>query len=170
MSNPMVLMETTSGDILLELFQEKTPETVANFLAYVDEGFYENTIFHRVIKDFMIQGGGYTMRLEEKPSSREPIKNEAASGISNERGSISMARTRDPHSATAQFFINTEDNPGLDHTEESVSGYGYCAFGRVVEGMDVVDKIRKVKTKPSGMHDDVPVDSVLITAVSRFEL
>ncbi|MDL2272517.1 peptidyl-prolyl cis-trans isomerase [Desulfovibrio sp. OttesenSCG-928-I05] len=170
MSNPMVLLETTSGDILLELFPDKAPDTVANFLSYVDEGFYANTIFHRVIKDFMIQGGGLTMRLEEKPVTREPVKNEAATGLKNERGTIAMARTMDPHSATVQFFINTEDNPNLDHTSESISGYGYCAFGKVVEGMDTVDKIRKVKTKASGMHDDVPVDSVLITGASRFEV
>lgn len=170
MSNPMVLLETTSGDILLELFPEKTPETVANFLAYVDEGFYEGTIFHRVIKNFMIQGGGYTLRLAEKPTTRPPVKNEAATGLKNERGTIAMARTADPHSATVQFFINSVDNPGLDHTEESLEGYGYCAFGKVVEGLDVVDAISKTKTKPSGIHDDLPVDSVMINNASRFEL
>ena len=170
MSNPMVLLETTSGDILLELFPEQCPATVENFLAYVDEGFYEGTIFHRVIRDFMIQGGGLTMRLEEKPVTRDAIRNEAGSGLKNTRGTISMARTMDPHSATCQFFINTEDNPSLDHSDESVSGYGYCAFGQVVEGMDVVDAIRKVKTASSGYHDDVPKDSVLITGAGRFDV
>ena len=169
MSNPLVLLETTSGDMLLELFPEKCPETVANFLAYVDGEFYKNTIFHRVIRDFMIQGGGFTLRLEEKPGTLPPIANEAAKGISNTRGVIAMARASDPHSAAAQFFINTVDNPDLDFTEESPSGYGYCAFGRVVEGMDVVDAIQKLKTKTQGIHEHVPADSVLITGVSRFD-
>lgn len=168
MSNPMVLLETTSGDILLELFADKAPLTVENFLSYVDDGFYANTIFHRVIKDFMIQGGGLTLRLEEKPT-KSPIKNEASNGLSNKRGTIAMARTMEPHSASAQFFINTVDNAGLDFSEESVRGYGYCVFGQVAEGMEVVDKIAKSKTKSQGDHDDVPVDSVLITAASRFE-
>jgi peptidyl-prolyl cis-trans isomerase B (cyclophilin B) len=168
MSNPMVLLETTSGDILLELFADRAPLTVENFLSYVDEGFYANTIFHRVIKDFMIQGGGLTMRLEAKPT-KAPVKNEAANGLSNTRGSIAMARTMEPHSATAQFFINTVDNPGLDFTAETVSGYGYCVFGQVVDGLEVVDKIAKVKTKAQGDHDDMPAESVLITVASRFE-
>ncbi|MDR1126079.1 MAG: peptidyl-prolyl cis-trans isomerase [Deltaproteobacteria bacterium] len=168
MSNPMVLLETTSGDILLELFADKAPLTVENFLAYVDDGFYANTIFHRVIKNFMIQGGGLTLRMEEKPT-RDPIKNEASNGLSNARGTIAMARTMEPHSATAQFFINTVDNTGLDFTEESVRGYGYCVFGQVAEGMDVVDKIARSKTRSVGDHDDVPADSVLITAAGRFE-
>ena len=167
MNNPMVLLETTSGDILIELFPEKCPATVENFLAYVDEEFYKGTIFHRVIRDFMIQGGGFGLRLEEKPVMRPAIANEAATGLSNKRGTIAMARTEDPHSATVQFFINTVDNPSLDFTEES---HGYCAFGHVVEGMEVVDKIQKLKTKPQGIHENVPTDSVLITGVSRFEL
>jgi peptidyl-prolyl cis-trans isomerase B (cyclophilin B) len=169
MSNPTVLLETSSGDILLELFADKAPKTVENFLRYVDEGFYANTIFHRVIKGFMIQGGGLTMRLEDK-DTHEPVENEAANGLSNEKGTIAMARTMDPHSATAQFFINTEDNPELDHTAPDRSGYGYCVFGKVVDGMDVVEKIEKSKTKAQGYHENVPVDSVVITKASRFDV
>lgn len=167
MSNPMVLLETTSGDILLELFEDKAPLTVANFLSYVDEGFYANTIFHRVIKDFMIQGGGLTLRMEEKPT-KAGIKNEASNGLSNKRGTLAMARTADPHSASAQFFINTVDNPELDFSSETTEGYGYCVFGEVVEGLDVLDKIAKTKVKAVGEHEAVPTDSVLITSASRF--
>ena len=170
MDQPLVLLETTSGDILLELYPDKAPATVGNFLAYVDEGFYANTVFHRVIKDFMIQGGGLTLRLEEKPATHPAIANEAATGLKNERGTLAMARTADPHSATCQFFINTADNPDLDHSAPDAEGFGYCAFGKVIEGMDVVDKIQKIKTKALGGHEAVPVDSVLITAASRFEL
>lgn len=166
--NPTVLLETTSGDILIELFPDKAPKTVANFLQYVDEGFYNNTIFHRVIPSFMIQGGGLGARMDEK-STREPVANEADNGVKNERGTIAMARTRDPHSATAQFFINLVDNGFLNHSAPTLDGWGYCAFGRVTEGMDVVDKIAKVKTKSMGMHENVPVDMVLITNASRFE-
>ena len=166
--NPTVLLETTSGDILIELFTDKAPKTVANFLQYVDEGFYTNTIFHRVIPSFMIQGGGLGARMDEK-STREPVANEADNGVKNERGTIAMARTRDPHSATAQFFINLVDNSFLDHSAPTLDGWGYCAFGRVTEWMDVVDKIAKVKTKSMGMHENVPVDMVLITNASRFE-
>ncbi len=169
MENPMVLIETSSGDILVELFTEKAPVTTANFLQYVDSGFYKNTIFHRVIKDFMIQGGGLTMRMEEKPTS-PPIVNEAANGLSNLRGTLAMARTSDPHSAAAQFFINTLDNPELDHSGPTAEEYGYCVFGQVADGMDVVDKIAKTKIKAMGEHEAVPVDSVVITAVSRFEI
>lgn len=168
MSNPIILMETSSGDVLLELFEDKAPLSVANFLTYVDEGFYQNTIFHRVIKDFMIQGGGYTVRYEEKPT-HAPIKNEAANGLKNVCGSLAMARTADPHSASAQFYINTVDNPDLDHVSEADDEYGYCVFGQVIDGMDVVDKIQKLKTKPQGEHDDAPVDMVVITGMSRFE-
>ena len=167
-SNPLVLLETSSGDILIELFPDKAPKTVENFLAYVDEGFYGNTIFHRVIKDFMIQGGGYSPRMDEKPT-RDPIENEADNGLENERGSIAMARTADPHSASAQFFINLKDNDFLNHTEKDVRGWGYCVFGKVSEGMGAVDAIAKVKTGVQGMHDDVPADMVLITSASRFE-
>ena len=168
MSNPLVLLETTSGDILLELFPEQAPRPVENFLRYVDEGFYSGTIFHRVIKDFMIQGGGFTLRLEEK-SARAPIVNEAENRLSNKRGALAMARTSDPHSATAQFFINQVDNPELDFREASEEGYGYCVFGQVTDGLEVLDKICKLKVKNAGPHEALPVDSVLITAASRFE-
>ena len=161
MSNPTVLLETTSGDILIELFPDKAPDTVANFLQYVDDGFYANTIFHRVIPGFMIQGGGLGPRMDEK-ATRAPIKNEADNGLSNDRGTIAMARTMDPHSATAQFFINLVDNDFLDHRSKTPSGYGYCVFGKVTKGMDVVDKIAKVETAPYGYHDDVPVEPVVI--------
>lgn len=169
MANPMILLETTSGDILLELFADKAPATVENFLRYVDGGFYDNTIFHRVIKDFMIQGGGLTLRLEEKPTEA-PVRNEADNGLANTRGSLAMARAGDPHSAAAQFFINLADNPELDYSAPTDEGYGYAVFGRVAEGMDVVDKIAKGKVKEVGEHEAVPVDSVLITAASRFDL
>ncbi|MBP3731341.1 MAG: peptidyl-prolyl cis-trans isomerase [Mailhella sp.] len=168
MANPLVLMETSSGDILIELFADKAPETVANFLRYVDEGFYSNTIFHRVIKDFMIQGGGLGVRMDEKPT-HEPIKNEAGNGLSNKRGTVAMARTAEPHSAAAQFFINLVDNEDLDHTDDTPEGFGYCVFGRVEDGMDVVDKIGRLKVKPQGDHEAVPLDMVVITGVSRFE-
>ena len=168
MANPTVLLETTSGDILIELYADKAPATVENFLKYVNEGFYANTIFHRVIKGFMIQGGGMNMKMEEK-ATHAPIKNEADNGLANERGTIAMARTMDPHSATAQFFINLVDNDFLNYSAPVPSGWGYCVFGKVVEGMDVVDKIAKVKTKSVGFHENVPTDMVLITGASRFE-
>lgn len=165
--NPVVLLETTSGDILVELYPDKAPKTVANFLQYVDEGFYNNTIFHRVIAGFMIQGGGLDARMKDKPT-HAPIENEANNGLGNERGTIAMARTMDPHSATAQFFINHKDNGFLNYSSPSIQGWGYCVFGKVTEGLDVVDKIAKVKTTRKGMYDDVPVDMVLITSASRF--
>lgn len=164
----MVLLETSSGDILVELFEEKAPKTVANFLSYVDDGFYTNTIFHRVIAGFMIQGGGLGVRMNEK-STKGPVENEASNGLKNERGTLAMARTQDPHSASAQFFVNLVDNAFLNHSEPTIPGWGYCVFGKVVEGMDVVDKIAKGKTKSDGMYDDVPVDMVVITGASRFE-
>jgi peptidyl-prolyl cis-trans isomerase B (cyclophilin B) len=167
-SNPLVLFETSAGEILIELFPDNAPKTVANFLAYVDDGFYENTLFHRVIKDFMIQGGGYNPRMDEKPT-RETIENEADNGLKNERGSLAMARTADPHSASAQFFINLADNDFLDHTGKDVQGWGYCVFGKVSDGMEVVDAIAKVKTCARGTHSDVPTDMVLITSAGRFE-
>ena len=168
MANPTVLLETSSGDILLELFSEQAPETVANFLQYVDDNFYANTIFHRVINGFMIQGGGLGVRMDEKPT-REPVTNEADNGVKNDRGTLAMARTRDPHSATAQFFINLVDNAFLNHSSPTPDGWGYCVFGKVVEGMENVDKIAKVKTKTVGFHENVPTDMVLITGASRFE-
>ena len=166
---PVVKLETSMGDIEIALNSEKAPETVKNFLAYVDEGFYDNTIFHRVIKEFMIQGGGLTMRMEEK-KTRPPVKNEADNGLKNLRGALAMARTSEPHSAAAQFFINTVDNPELDHSAPTAEGYGYCVFGQVVEGMDVVAKIEKSRVKAMGEHEALPVDSVVITTASRFEL
>ena len=165
MSNPLVLLETTSGDILIELFQDKAPDSVANFLAYVDDGFYENTIFHRVIKGFMIQGGGLDIRMNPK-ETRDPITNEATNGLKNLRGTVAMARTSEIHSATAQFFINTVDNAFLDHSEETPQGYGYAVFGQVTEGMDVVDKITKVPTGRAGPHQDVPKQPVKILSVN----
>ncbi|MCL1915860.1 MAG: peptidylprolyl isomerase [Desulfovibrionaceae bacterium] len=167
MSNPLVLLETSSGEILLELFPDQAPITVENFLRYVDSGFYDNTIFHRVIKGFMIQGGGLTLRLEEKPAL-PPIRNEADNRLSNKRGSLAMARTGEPHSASAQFFINQVDNPELDFREASAEGYGYCVFGQVLEGLEVVDKICKLKVRDVGEHESVPVDSVLIVSAARF--
>ena len=166
--NPVVLLETTSGDILVELYPDKAPETVANFLKYVDNGFYNNTIFHRVIPGFMIQGGGLTARMQQK-DTEAPIKNEADNGLKNDRGTIAMARTMDPHSATAQFFINLVDNDFLNFQAPSGNGWGYCVFGKVTEGMDVVDKIAKVKTTTVGMYQDVPSDLVVITGASRIE-
>ena len=166
-SNPLVLIETSSGEILIELFPDKAPKTVENFLAYVDDGFYDNTIFHRVIKGFMIQGGGYGPRMDEKPT-RAPVENEADNGLLNDRGTVAMARTSDPHSASAQFFINLVDNAFLNHTEKDANGWGYCVFGRVSEGMEAADAIAKVKTGARGMHDDMPEDMVLIASAGRF--
>jgi peptidyl-prolyl cis-trans isomerase B (cyclophilin B) len=157
----MIKLTTNHGVITLELNAEKAPKTVANFLAYVEAGHYDNTIFHRVIKNFMIQGGGMEPGMKQK-DCQAPIENEAANGLKNKRGSIAMARTNDPHSATAQFFINTVDNDFLDFKAPSGQGWGYCVFGEVVEGMDVVDKIRSVKTGNKGFHQDVPVEDVII--------
>ena len=161
MSNPTVLLETTSGDILIELFPDKAPDTVANFLQDVDDGFYANTIFHRVIPGFMIQGGGFKPGMDEV-GTREPIKNEANNGLSNEKYTIAMARTNDPHSASAQFFINVADNKFLDFKSETMQGWGYAVFGKVVAGQDVVDKIAKVRTGRVGWYDDVPTEDVVI--------
>lgn len=166
--NPLVLMETSMGEIVIELYEDKAPETVKNFLEYVDEEFYDGTIFHRVIPTFMVQGGGMTGMMKEK-DTRGSIQNEANNGVANERGTLAMARTMEPHSATAQFFINVEDNDFLNFKAETPEGWGYCAFGKVTEGMEVVDKIRKVRTKSVGFHDDVPVDPVYINSVRRFE-
>jgi peptidyl-prolyl cis-trans isomerase B (cyclophilin B) len=157
----MVRLHTSHGIITLELETEKAPDTVANFLQYVNDGHYANTVFHRVIDGFMIQGGGFEPGMKQKPT-RAPVKNEAENGLKNENYTVAMARTPDPHSASAQFFINISDNDFLNHSAPTAQGWGYCVFGKVVEGMDVVDKIRKVKTGSSGMHQDVPVDDVLI--------
>lgn len=157
----MVTLKTNFGDITLELFEDKAPKTVANFLSYVEDGFFDNTIFHRVINNFMIQGGGFTPDMDQK-DTKDPIENEAVNGVANEVGTIAMARTQDPHSATAQFFINVNNNDFLNHSGKSVNGWGYCAFGKVVEGMDVVEKIKAVKTGNHGYHQDVPVEPVII--------
>lgn len=158
---PQVKLETSMGDIVIALNQEKAPKTVANFLSYVEDGFYNGTIFHRVIENFMIQGGGFDENFQQK-QTRAAIENEADNGLSNKRGAIAMARTNDPHSATAQFFINTVDNDFLDFRGKAPSGWGYAVFGEVVEGMDVVDKIRTVDTTMRGPHQDVPADNVVI--------
>lgn len=157
----MVKLQTNFGAITLELDAEKAPKTVENFLAYVKSGHYDNTVFHRVIGSFMIQGGGFEPGMKQKPVNA-PIDNEAANGLKNKRGTIAMARTNDPHSATAQFFINVVDNDFLDFKSPSGNGWGYCVFGKVTEGLDVVDAIRKVKTGNKGFHSDVPVDDVII--------
>lgn len=161
----MVTLHTNFGDIKLALFEDKAPLTVANFLRYAKEGFYEETLFHRVIPGFMIQGGGFESDMEQK-ETHPAIPNEASNKIKNTRGTVAMARTNDPHSATSQFFINGQDNDFLDFRSESTNGWGYCVFGEVVEGMDVLDKIEKVKTSTHGYHADVPVEPVLITSVT----
>lgn len=162
---PEVAIQTSLGDIIVELDTENAPETVRNFLYYVKSGFYNDTIFHRVIDGFMIQGGGLTADMKDKPNKRKPIRNEAGNGLSNSAYTIAMARTQDPHSATSQFFINVVDNPALDHRNDSAQGYGYAVFGRVIKGQDVVDKIKRVPTGRSGMHADVPKTPVVIKAV-----
>lgn len=157
----MVIFETNFGDIKIELFDKEAPLTVANFKQYVEDGFYQNTVFHRVISNFMIQGGGFEPGMNEK-TTREPVNNEADNGLSNKVGTLAMARTNDPHSATAQFFINVKDNDFLDFSAPNSQGYGYCVFAKVVEGMDVVEEIKKVKTGNAGYHQDVPVEDVVI--------
>lgn len=158
---PNVTLETNHGNIVIELNADKAPDTVANFISYVEDGFYNGTIFHRVIKDFMIQGGGFTEDFEQK-KTKAAIKNEANNGLSNVAGSVAMARTGDPHSATAQFFINTVDNNFLDFKGEQGPLWGYAVFGKVVEGMDVVEEIRAVSTASRGPHQDVPTENVVI--------
>lgn len=165
-TSPVVIIKTSKGDITLKLDAENAPVTVENFLAYVDSGHYANTIFHRVIANFMIQGGGFTADMNQKPT-RSPIKNEAQNGLKNKRGTIAMARTQVIDSATSQFFINVVDNDFLDFRAPNPSGFGYCVFGEVVEGLDVVDAIRAVPTGRSGPHGDVPVEPVVITEVIR---
>ncbi|MBQ7252424.1 MAG: peptidyl-prolyl cis-trans isomerase [Kiritimatiellae bacterium] len=166
--NPMqkVLVKTTKGDFTVALDAAKAPLTVANFLAYVDEGFYAGTIFHRVIDGFMIQGGGFTRDMQQKPT-HAPVKNEAANGLKNKRGTIAMARTSVVDSATAQFFINVVDNGFLDFRAPTLQGFGYCVFGEVVDGMDAVDAIRAVRTGRAGYMTDVPVEPVEILSVER---
>jgi peptidyl-prolyl cis-trans isomerase B (cyclophilin B) len=157
----LVKLTTNFGDITLELNAEKAPITVANFLSYVEKGFYDGVIFHRVINDFMIQGGGFDVDMKQKPTDA-PIKNEADNGLSNDKYTIAMARTMVPDSASAQFFINVKDNDFLNFSAPTTQGWGYCVFGKVVEGMDVVDKIKAVKTASRGGHQDVPVEPVVI--------
>jgi peptidyl-prolyl cis-trans isomerase B (cyclophilin B) len=163
-----VLLKTNKGDITLSLDAVKAPKTVANFLQYVKSGHYDGTIFHRVIDNFMIQGGGMTAGLKEKASGAQ-IENEADNGLKNERGTVAMARTSDPHSASAQFFINVGDNDFLNHSAKNSQGWGYAVFGKVTDGLEVVDAIRKVKTGNAGFHQDVPAEDVIIEKASVLE-
>lgn len=161
-ANPKVELQTSSGVIVIELYPEKAPKTVENFLRYVQDGFYRGTIFHRVIPGFMIQGGGFTADYQQKPV-RDPVGNEADNGLHNEAGTIAMARTSNPHSATAQFFINVNDNAFLDHVAPTPRGWGYCVFGKVIKGMDVAQRIVAIPTGPGGpFPTDVPRQPVLI--------
>lgn len=162
----MILISTSKGDIKLQLDEKNTPETAANFLKYVRSGFYNDTIFHRVIDGFMIQGGGLTADMESK-ATEAPVKNEAKTGSKNKRGTIAMARTMDPHSATSQFFINVADNAFLNYSGDQAQSFGYCVFGEVVDGMDVVDMIAKVKTGQKKGHGDVPMEEVVIHKISE---
>jgi len=168
MTNPTVKIETTKGDIVIQLDSEKAPLSTENFIQYVQDEFYKGTIFHRVIPGFMIQGGGMLPNMSEK-STRDAVKNEANNGLTNDRGTIAMARTNAPHSATSQFFINVKDNAFLNHTSESMQGWGYAVFGKVTEGMDVVDVIVNVPRTRQGYHDDVPVDTIEIKSVTVVE-
>jgi len=163
---PRVIIHTSQGDITVELYADQAPVSAENFLSYARQGFYDGTVFHRVISGFMIQGGGFTRDLEPKPND-EPIQNEADNGLSNQRGTIAMARTNQPHSATSQFFINVVDNSAsLDHRgKQSGRTWGYAVFGQVIEGMDVVDKIRFVQTEVRGPHQNVPVEPVVIESI-----
>lgn len=163
-----VVISTSKGDVRAELFDAQSPETVQNFLSYVDDEFYDGTIFHRVIRGFMIQGGGLTPDMRQK-KTRAPVTNEATNGLKNETGTLAMARTIDLHSATAQFFINVADNDFLDHKDESIRGFGYCVFGRVVDGMGVVNDIETVQTGKQGGHADVPNEPVVIHSIRRVE-
>lgn len=164
----MIKLQTNFGDIVLKLFEDKAPETTANFKEYVKSGHYDGTVFHRVISNFMIQGGGFEPGMKQK-ATRKPIKNEANNGLSNKTGTIAMARTMEPHSASAQFFINVKDNDFLDHSAPTIRGWGYAVFGEVVEGMDVVEKIKNVPTTMKSGHQDVPVDDVVIEKAEIIE-
>ncbi|MGB2824753.1 MAG: peptidylprolyl isomerase [Phycisphaerae bacterium] len=161
-----VIIKTSEGTITAELDADNAPVTVDNFLRYVDEGLFDGTVFHRVIPDFMIQGGGFTAEMKQKPA-HEAISNEAGNGLKNDRGTLAMARTGEPDSATSQFFINTADNGFLNHRDETPEGFGYAVFGRVIEGMDVVEKIQAVATKTVGHHENVPVTPVIVESVTR---
>ena len=164
----MILLKTNFGDITLKLAHENAPVTAKNFEQYVKEGFYNGIIFHRVISNFMVQGGGFEPGMTQKPT-RETIKNEANNGLSNKNGTVAMARTMDPHSASAQFFINVKDNSFLDHTAETMEGWGYAVFGEVVDGLDIVEKIKGVPTSTKAGHQDVPTDDVIIEEASIIE-
>ena len=164
--NPKVVLDTSKGEIVIELFADRAPQTVQNFLAYVDARFYDGTIFHRVIPNFMIQGGGFTADMNQK-STHDPIENEADNGLKNQRGTIAMARTSDPHSATGQFFVNSVDNDFLNFKSKTPQGWGYAVFGKVVEGIEVVDAISAVKTKTQGGYQDVPAETVVINSARR---
>jgi len=163
-TNTIINIKTNLGNIKIELFKEKSPNTSENFIEYIKSGYFSGTIFHRVIKDFMIQGGGFDSEMNQKETS-SPIKNEANNGLSNDRGTIAMARTNDPHSASAQFFINLKDNNFLDFKSESIQGWGYCVFGKVIQGMDIVDDIAMSKTGSYGPHQDVPIDQIIIEEI-----
>ena len=161
----MVVLHTNFGDITIKMFAQEAPNTVKNFLEYANAGFFNGTIFHRVIDGFMVQGGGFVPGMEQKDVN-DPIKNEANNGLSNKIGTLAMARTPDPHSATAQFFINVNDNDFLNHSSETSQGWGYCVFAEVVEGMDIVNKIKGVATGSNGFHQDVPLEDVIIESVT----
>ncbi len=166
--NPVVLMSTSMGDVKIELDQAKAPKTVANFLAYVKDKFFDGTVFHRVIPGFMIQGGGFDKDMNQK-KTKAPIENEASNGLKNLTGTLAMARTNDPNSATAQFFINVKDNAFLDHRDKTQAGYGYAVFGKVVSGMDVIQKIEHVQTTTRMPHQNVPVEPVIIKSITIVE-
>ncbi|PCC12357.1 peptidylprolyl isomerase [Pseudoalteromonas sp. JB197] len=161
----MVVLHTNFGDITIKMFAQEAPNTVQNFLEYANAGFFNGTIFHRVIDGFMVQGGGFIPGMDQKEVN-DPIKNEANNGLSNKVGTLAMARTPDPHSATAQFFINVNDNDFLNHSSETSQGWGYCVFAEVVEGMDIVNKIKGVATGSNGFHQDVPLEDVIIESVT----
>jgi len=162
MSNPIIKLETSKGTMMIELDAEKAPNSSANFVEYVKDGFYDGVIFHRVIPNFMVQGGGMNPDMSEKGNKKAPIKNEANNGLKNDRGTIAMARTNDPHSASSQFFINLKDNDFLNHTSESPAGWGYAVFGKVTEGLETIDEIAKVQTGNVGGHGDVPTEAITI--------
>lgn len=167
-TNPQVLLQTNKGNITLELDAEKAPKTVANFLNYVNEGFYNGTIFHRVIPNFMVQGGGFEVGMTQK-NTNDPVENEANNGLKNDVYTVAMARTSDPHSATAQFFINVANNGFLNHTNPTPNGWGYAVFGKVIDGTDVVDTLKGAKTGSKGFHQDVPVEDLIIESASIVE-